>query len=150
MTSCASSCATTASARDVLPQVFEMFRQADRPALERRAGGLGIGLTLVRQLAGRLHGGSVAAQRQQARAARRVRVRLPIASTWGPPGSPTTPQAHFVRILVADDNRDNVETLALMLELQGHESATAYDGIEALAAAERICPCRDLDLSVPR
>ena len=139
-------------APDVLPHVFEMFRQADRP-LERRAGGLGIGLTLVRQLV-ELHGGSVTAHSDGLGRGTEVRVRLPLASAGSVPDAeiaePRDVAGARVRILVADDNRDNVETLALMLELQGHEVATAHDGIEALAAAERVRPqVAFLDLGMP-
>jgi CheY-like chemotaxis protein len=55
------------------------------------------------------------------------------------------------RILVTDDNRDAAQSLALMLELDGHEVRTAYDGIEALEVAEVFRPeIILLDVGMPR
>ena len=138
---------------DVLPHVFDMFVQADRP-IERRAGGLGIGLTLVRRLV-ELHGGTVAARSDGAGRGTEMRVRLPLARGEAAGASAPAERVAIgvrsgLRILVADDNRDNVETLAMMLELQGHEVATAHDGVEALAAAERMRPeVAFLDIGMP-
>ncbi|MBY0277260.1 PAS domain-containing protein [Candidatus Binatia bacterium] len=139
-------------APEALPRVFDMFMQVDRP-IERRAGGLGIGLTLVRQLV-ELHGGIVSAHSEGLGRGTEIRVRLPLAASGGVAAAPAAPAvappSGALRILVADDNRDNVETLALMLELQGHRVATAHDGVEALAAAERERPhVAFLDLGMP-
>lgn len=139
-------------APEALPRVFDMFMQVDHP-IERRAGGLGIGLTLVRQLV-ELHGGTVSAHSEGLGRGTEMRVRLPLAASSGvaaaSPAPAVAPPPGGLRILVADDNRDNVETLALMLELQGHRVATAHDGVEALAAAERERPhVAFLDLGMP-
>jgi CheY-like chemotaxis protein len=83
-----------------------------------------------------------------------VRVRLPLAGTPAAEplaqAAPATPRTGGLRVLVADDNVDNVETLALMLQLHGHEVASAHDGVEAVAAAERFRPqVALLDLGMP-
>lgn len=44
------------------------------------------------------------------------------------------------RILVVDDSRDNAESMALLLELDGHETFTAHDGHEAVARAAELAP----------
>lgn len=139
-------------APEELSRVFDLFMQVDRP-IERRAGGLGIGLTLVRRLV-ELHDGSVTVHSEGLGRGTTMRVRLPLAvADEVAPASAEAVDAGStagMTILVADDNRDNVETLALMLELQGHEVATAHDGVEALAAAERVRPqVAFLDLGMP-
>ncbi|MED5619967.1 response regulator [Ideonella sp. BN130291] len=55
-----------------------------------------------------------------------------------PPGA--APGAVARRVLVVDDNRDAADTLALLLELMGHEIRTAHDGPQALQAAEQFQP----------
>jgi len=120
---------------DLLPHVFDMFVQADR-SLERAQGGLGIGLTLVRQLV-QLHGGSVTASSDGPGHGSEFVVRLPRVA--GPVERPLTAPADattalaFRRVLVVDDNRDAVESLSLLLKLAGQAVASAHDGREALA-----------------
>ena len=120
---------------DLLPHVFDMFVQADR-SLERAQGGLGIGLTLVRQLV-QLHGGSVTASSDGPGHGSEFVVRLPRVA--GPVERPLTAPADATtalasrRVLVVDDNRDAVESLSLLLKLAGQAVASAHDGREALA-----------------
>ncbi|HSD53841.1 MAG TPA: PAS domain S-box protein, partial [Burkholderiales bacterium] len=127
-----------------LPRVFEMFSQVDSKP-ERSQGGLGIGLALVRGLV-EMHGGSVAAHSAGAGQGSEFVVRLP-ALPGEPAVQPSTGQGADAgaattlrRILVVDDNRDNAESLALLLRLGGNEVETAHDGVEALAVAERWRP----------
>jgi CheY-like chemotaxis protein len=55
------------------------------------------------------------------------------------------------RVLVVDDNTDNAELLKILLEEEGHETFMAHDGVEGLAAAERLRPDVVLmDLGLPR
>jgi CheY-like chemotaxis protein len=120
---------------DLLPYVFDMFVQADR-SLERAQGGLGIGLTLVRQLV-QLHGGTVTASSDGPGHGSEFVVRLP--RVGGPVEQQLAAPALATlslpsrRVLVVDDNRDAVESLSLLLKLAGQTIASAHDGREALA-----------------
>ncbi len=112
-----------------------MFVQADR-SLERAQGGLGIGLTLVRQLV-QLHGGTVMASSDGPAQGSEFVVQLPRASApveqqLAAPGDPAR-ALPTLRVLVVDDNRDAVESLSLLLTLAGQTVAHAHDGREALA-----------------
>jgi PAS domain S-box-containing protein len=131
---------------DQLPGVFRMFSQATS-ALDRSEGGLGIGLSLVRALV-ELHGGSVEAHSAGLGSGSVFTVRLPLAEEAGrmaagaEESSPSERRAVVTprRILVVDDNRDSADSLAELLALHGHALCTAYDGPEALKAAEDFGP----------
>ena len=128
---------------DQLARIFEMFVQGDT-SLERSHSGLGIGLTLVKQLA-EMHGGTVEANSGgQGRGAEFV-IRLPMPADIPSVSKPTSVANHpssksFGRILVVDDNRDAAQSLARLLELDGNVTLTAFDGYEALSAAEQFNP----------
>lgn len=112
----------------LLPRVFDLFVQGER-GLDRRAGGLGIGLTLVRRLS-ELHGGSVDVQSSDAGS--RFTVRLPAipAPEALPEGG--LPRARPRQVLVVEDNDDVLAALRSKLELDGHSVSTAVDGVEGL------------------
>jgi PAS domain S-box-containing protein len=135
-----------------LDGVFRMFSQHNG-ASENAEGGLGIGLALVKGLV-ELHGGTVAAQSAGVGKGCRFTVRLPIASqpVEGAAGLVRSEVGHERRrILVADDNRDAAETLAMLLELLGHDVRVAYDGQGALATARTFRPdLAILDLGMPK
>jgi CheY-like chemotaxis protein len=114
---------------DLLPHVFDLFVQGERP-LDRRAGGLGIGLTLVRRLV-ELHGGSVGAE--SSREGSRFTVRLPAARAPAVEAGGALPPARRRNVLVVEDNRDVLAALRAKLELDGHTVSTAADGIEGLS-----------------
>jgi PAS domain S-box-containing protein len=140
-------------AADVLPRLFEMFAQA-APALERSQGGLGIGLSLVKGLV-EMHGGTVEARSDGPGKGSEFVVRLPVAATptvgEQPPPDPEKPRAAGCRLVVADDNRDIADTLAMMLTMMGHEVRTAGDGQEAVEVAEAFRPeAVLLDVGMPR
>jgi two-component system CheB/CheR fusion protein len=124
---------------DVLPRVFDPFVQADR-SLARSQGGLGIGLTLVRNLV-RLHGGEVEASSAGIGKGSEFVVRLPVAplDADGEPGSGSgnggAPAAHPRRILIIDDNADAGDSLAAILRLSGHDVRVTRDGEAALEQA---------------
>jgi signal transduction histidine kinase/DNA-binding response OmpR family regulator len=141
---------------DMLASIFDLFTQADR-SLDRSQGGLGIGLTLVRQLV-ELHGGSVSAHSDGPGKGSEFVVRLPLlkeegASTKADPGA--APTTAFLlnpskKILVVDDNRDAAESLALLLEVAGHEVRACHDGRSALLRAEAFQPDAVLlDIGLP-
>jgi signal transduction histidine kinase/ActR/RegA family two-component response regulator len=115
-------------------RIFEMFVQVDAGA-DRAGGGLGIGLTLVRQLVG-MHGGSVEARSAGPGEGSEFVVRLPRAPAGivpvvpAPTAAPATPATGGVRgrrALVLDDNRDAADTLSMMLDLLGFQVRTIYD-----------------------
>jgi CheY-like chemotaxis protein len=116
--------------------VFDMFAQFDRS--EQAVGGLGIGLTLVKQLV-ELHGGTVAAHSDGPGCGCEFTVRLPLAPEESEPAPPPASSGGR-RILVADDNTDAAQALALLLELSGHEVRTAADGEAALSVAAEFTP----------
>ncbi|WP_119155376.1 hybrid sensor histidine kinase/response regulator [Caldimonas tepidiphila] len=134
-------------------RLFELFYQVDR-SIERARSGLGIGLTLVERLV-RMHGGTVEARSAGSELGSEFLVRLPLAE---PPSATRTAQpgamaapASAHRILVADDNVDSAESMALLLQLSGHEVHVAYDGQQALQMAERLRPTMLLvDIGMPR
>jgi len=138
----------------MLPRIFEMFSQGDR-SLERSQGGLGIGLSLVRRLV-ELHGGSVAARSEGDSRGSEFVVRLPLLASGAPlpaPPAAAAPPARPVRrrVLVVDDNRDSAASLAMVLELMGSETRTAYDGPSAIELAERFRPeLVILDIGLPK
>ncbi len=139
-----------------LDDIFEMFSQVDN-APERSQNGLGIGLTLVKQLV-EMHGGSVTARSDGPGRGSEFGVRLPIA--WRAPSaevSTTTNAAQHssypgsLRALVVDDKKELADTLAMVLRMMGHQVITANAGDEALAAAQEFQPdVILLDLGLPR
>jgi PAS domain S-box-containing protein len=143
---------------DVLPRIFDLFAQADR-ALDRSQGGLGIGLTLVRSLV-EMHGGKVKAFSEGLGKGSEITVRLPLlivrphpaaepAERSGRPG--TTAPLVGCRILLVDDNVDNVQSLSLLLALEGHEVRTAHDGREGIETARDFQPqVVVLDIGLPQ
>jgi len=124
---------------DLVPRVFGIFVQGDR-SLDRAEGGLGIGLTLVDRLVA-LHGGTVTAHSAGPGLGSEFVVRLALAkpSSVEPTGKTVADaapaRARRLRVLVVDDNRDAVESMALLLGLWGHEVTTASEGKAALQAA---------------
>ncbi len=144
---------------DMLPKIFEMFTQVDR-SLEKSQGGLGIGLTLVKQLV-EMHGGSVEAKSDGHGRGSEFVVRLPLwkdeggrmkdESVIGPSGSSFILPPSSLKVLVADDNEDAASSLAILLKIMGNEVLTANDGLRAVEAAEAFRPdVILLDIGMPK
>jgi len=120
-----------------LPRLFEMFMQA-APGSSRSRGGLGIGLTLVKNLV-ELHGGAIAAHSEGLGKGSEFMIRM--AHSDRPADAPPVQAAPADkgprrRILVVDDNVDAAQSLAMLLRLRGHEVQTAFGGPEALQKAQ--------------
>jgi len=131
-------------APDLVPRVFDLFIQGER-ALDRSEGGLGIGLTLVRKLVGH-HGGTVDAFSAGPGQGSEFVVRLPAldrpTAEATPPAEPAAPE-HWPtrrRVLVVDDNADAADTMAILLQVWGHDVHVARDGPTALAVAAESRP----------
>jgi PAS domain S-box-containing protein len=140
---------------DDLPRVFDMFSQVDR-SIERTAGGLGIGLALVKGLV-EMHGGTVRAESEGAGKGSTFTVRLPLpgnparAAAGAPAGDTPRAARPQRRVLVVDDKRDSAESMAELLRLLGDEVATAHDGLRAVEVAESFRPEVILmDIGMPR
>ena len=140
---------------ELLPHVFDLFIQADR-SLERKQGGLGLGLTLVRRLV-EMHGGRVEAASAGPGLGSAFTIRLPCLAAEvvepapaAEPAEAARPPGPARRILVVDDHQDSTDSLALFLRLRGHEVRTAPDGPTALDEIERYRPeVVFLDLGLP-
>ena len=144
-------------APDMLPRVFDLFVQAESSA-DRAQGGLGVGLTLARQLI-EMHGGTIEARSAGLGQGTEMVVRLPALpppAAEAAPGAAASPlpgsaAAEPLRILIVDDNRDSAESLALLMRMAGHEVGTAYEGPSALTKARTFLPDAVLlDIGLPR
>jgi PAS domain S-box-containing protein len=141
-------------AAEHLPRLFEMFSQVE-PALERSQGGLGIGLSLVKGLV-ELHGGRVEANSAGPGKGSEFIVRIGVVDGLAPvksePVQTERPRSGPKRrVLVVDDNRDAADSLVMMLRMMGHETDTAYDGLEAVHAAATFRPdVVLLDIGLPK
>ena len=126
-------------AADLIPRVFDIFVQGDR-TLDRSQGGLGVGLAVVKRLV-EMHGGSVSARSAGPGQGAEFSIHLPLIEP--PVESPPLPPAGAVaplRILVVDDNQDSADSLAMLLQIDGHDVATAYAAQTALQRAQSIKP----------
>ena len=127
---------------DRLETIFEMFSQVPASSPQGTVG-LGIGLTLVKRLV-ELHGGSIRAWSEGPGKGSEFVVRLPVSTTAHSGDEFIEPvndkPAPPRRILVVDDNRDSADSLALLLNLQGHDVEAVYDGLSAVHTAERFAP----------
>lgn len=137
---------------NMLSYIFEMFSQVDQ-SLERTQNGLGIGLTLAKQLV-ELHGGKIEAHSEGLGKGSRFVIRLPISIDQTPPRevlqSSSLPGATG-RILIVDDNLDSAKSLFEVLKLAGSETFVANDGEEAVKAAEQLRPDAILlDIGLPK
>jgi CheY-like chemotaxis protein len=137
-----------------LRTIFEPYAQVLDPS-DAVPGGLGLGLTVARRLV-ELHCGTVEARSAGSGQGSEFIVELPVAQASA--ARPVVDQAstaarvspHGMRILVADDNTDSVQSLAMLLTLAGHEVRSASDGAEAIRVADEFRPdVAFLDIGMP-
>jgi CheY-like chemotaxis protein len=139
-------------APESLPYVFDLFSQGVRAS--QQAQGLGIGLSLVKQLA-EMHGGTVSAHSAGINSGSEFLVRLPLAADQRPlPIAsallPAVKKSIACRVLVVDDNADSIEMMKTVLTMDGHEVRYAYDGATAIQVALEYQPeLMFLDLGLP-
>ena len=141
----------------LMPRLFSLFEQG-KTTIERSAGGLGIGLALVKKFV-ELHGGTVVAASAGPGTGSEFTVRLPLATRVGegatsaidPPRSDLQRQAPVgLRVMLVDDNADILESMEAILSDSGFDVATALDPIEALSVAAAFNPnIAILDLGLP-
>jgi CheY-like chemotaxis protein len=135
---------------ELLLHVFDRFRQLDSSS-RRRHGGLGLGLSIVRQLV-ELHGGTVTAESPGAGAGTTFKVVLPVtrvqpdisdlektseSSIEGSISTDQQPSLNGLRVLVVDDDRDSRELVAAALMVHGAEVVSFGSALEALEEMER-------------
>ncbi|MGC2305203.1 chemotaxis protein CheB [Candidatus Binatus sp.] len=142
-------------APESMPQLFEMFFQAN-PSLDRRAGGLGIGLSVAKRMV-ELHDGTIEGYSEGLGRGSEFRVQLPIMredrTRNGPVNQPVenkvsaesspelrASESAVRRILVVDDNIDTAESEAELAKLWGHEVAVAQSGPAAIELASKFQP----------
>ncbi len=129
----------------MLARIFDLFAQVD-PSLERRQGGLGVGLTIVKRLV-EMHGGRIEVTSAGPGTGSQFVLGFPVMPAAAAasesrghdgvaPPRATTPR----RILVVDDNQDAATSLAMLLSFEGHETFTAHDGRAGIELAERTRP----------
>ncbi len=126
--------------QEMLPHLFEPFTQAD-VTLDRKMGGLGLGLALVKGLV-EMHGGAVEAASDGPGKGATFTIRLPTgpapteAAARHATAGPSPPR----RVLVIEHNVDAAESLREVLELEGHHVGIAYNGLDGIEKARAFEP----------
>jgi signal transduction histidine kinase/ActR/RegA family two-component response regulator len=139
-------------AGELLPHVFDLFVQGPQ-SLDRRSGGLGLGLGIVKGLV-EMHGGRVAAASDGPGHGSRFTVRLPLAQAGAPeaaaPAAAAAAPQPALRVLVVDDNVDAAQALGELLRAAGHTVREAHDAMQALAVLDEFVPdVALLDIGLP-
>jgi signal transduction histidine kinase/CheY-like chemotaxis protein len=132
-----------------LPELFTMFSQVDS-AIARSEGGLGIGLALVKGLI-ELHGGTIEGfsagpgtgseftiHLPRSMMVERVRGERDAGAADSPPPRPDATSR--LRVLIADDNRDAADSLAMLLDMNGHDVRVVHCGLDAYRVADEARP----------
>ena len=121
-----------------LERIFERFEQM-HDGTGSSAGGLGLGLSLVRSLVA-LHGGTISARSAGKGLGSRFRLTLPHTRARVPASELSAPHARTARdiapisVLLIDDNRDAADALGRVFERLGHTVVRAFTGAEGLDA----------------
>ena len=137
-----------------LPGLFDMFVQV-KEARDRHAGGLGIGLALAKRMV-ELHDGTIGVRSAGVGCGSEFTIQMPCrasaalavtsAAQTSLPGAALLP----LRIVIADDNRDAAESLAMLLQMDGHQVSVAHDGADALRIVDAVQPqVAVLDIGMP-
>lgn len=138
-----------------LSRVFEMFGQIETPE-KQDLGGLGIGLSVSKQLA-EMHGGSIEAKSEGIGKGSEFIVRIPLATEQHQAATlhddrfpAQSLAARAQKVLVVDDNRDAAEMLEMLLTINGHTVRTAFDALSGIETAREFEPevCL-LDIGLP-
>jgi two-component system CheB/CheR fusion protein len=129
-------------APEMMPRMWDLFAQADRE-IDRKQGGLGIGLTVARRLV-ELHGARIEARSDGVGKGAEFVVTLDAQPVMGEEAASAPADEPARRggahVLLVEDNRDTAESLTMLLDLYGHRVRTVYDGVAALDAANAEVP----------
>jgi PAS domain S-box-containing protein len=137
-------------APDLLPQLFDLFVQGQR-SLDRTEGGLGIGLSVCKRLI-EMHGGHVTGASEGVGRGSTFALHLSLAREEAA-SRESMPQAGSAkrRILVVDDNKDAADSLAALLEIDGHQVKAVYTAEAGLEEVDLFKPDLILlDIGLPR
>jgi CheY-like chemotaxis protein/two-component sensor histidine kinase len=130
--------------KEMQPHIFDLFSQVDS-SMERAQGGLGIGLTLVKNLT-EMHKGSVKVYSEGKGKGSVFTVHLPTHASqqggaeYNPPDAAGTAKTNMYRVLIVDDNEASAKTLGWMLEMMGHDIRLAHEGRKAIETADAYNP----------
>jgi CheY-like chemotaxis protein len=135
----------------VLPNVFELFTQADQ-SLDRAQGGLGVGLALV-QLLVAMHEGRVEARSELGKGSEFI-IRIPVRPSPGKrsddQNKTVQPPTDALRVLVVEDNLDVARSIQRLLQISGHNVRVVHNGASAMKAALDFAPNAVLlDIGLP-
>ena len=123
---------------DLVPRVFDLFVQGER-GLDRREGGLGVGLTIAKRLA-ELQGGTMSGGSAGPGLGSRFVLQLPLFrreadALRSPLPANAAKPSQRTRVMIVDDNRDAAETLGELVEVLSHDAVIAHDGEQAIRLA---------------
>jgi len=137
-----------------LDKIFQLFAQ-EKTTQNSGEGGLGIGLTLCKSLV-EMHGGSIFASSEGLGCGSTFTLSLPLIgasseAAAGETAESAAPEVAPLRILLVDDNHDSADSLAMLLELKGHEVRIGYGGEQALEIAPHFAPqLAVIDIAMPK
>jgi len=137
-------------AADLLPQIFDLFVQG-QSSLDRSEGGLGIGLSVCKQLI-EMHGGHVTGSSVGPGHGSIFAIHLPLAREEAAAREPFAQLGNAKRrVLVVDDNRDAADSLVTLLDIEGHQAKAVYTAEAGLEEVDRLEPDLVLlDIGLPR
>lgn len=117
----------------LLSKIFELFMQVDN-SIDRSRGGLGIGLSVVKTIVA-MHGGTIKASSPGLGMGSTFSIRLPLILSDIPAGNTSKKESLSLQtILIVDDNKDAADSLAMLLQIMGHQTTAIYTGNDAFAA----------------